>query len=259
MKPKGTAIGNPRSFENGDFNFKEYNAAAGPDNSGKTNPLRVLRMPASGDFLDLGATREIKFDQGKKPPAKPAVGAADLETRMVLQAPMYRHAESEEIPKPRKRPAVILGWPDLGDGLAPDDVTFHLQNGTAATFHFAGRITCYCPPFNTENPERFLDGMHPLRHGETVSGWKGIAAGADRRNTGPMRGALRPDGGFRVPTAYMHGAAAVPRRLKDACTRMAGTRPMELGCGPFPRGAAERWQEGADQKVTGTAEWKAPS
>ena len=66
MKPKGTTIGNLRSFENGDFNFKEYNVTAGPNNSGKTNPLRILRMPASGDFLDLGIAREIKFDQGKK-------------------------------------------------------------------------------------------------------------------------------------------------------------------------------------------------
>ena len=66
MKPKGTAIENLRSFENGDFNFKEYNVTAGPNNSGKTNPLRILRMPASGDFLDLGTTQEIKFDQGKK-------------------------------------------------------------------------------------------------------------------------------------------------------------------------------------------------
>ena len=70
MKPKGTAIENLRSFENGDFNFKEYNVIVGPNNSGKTNPLRILRMPASGDFLDLGITREIKFDQGKKTAGK---------------------------------------------------------------------------------------------------------------------------------------------------------------------------------------------
>ena len=47
MKPKGTTIGNPRSFENGESNFEGYNATAGPNNSGKTNPLRVLRMPAA--------------------------------------------------------------------------------------------------------------------------------------------------------------------------------------------------------------------
>ena len=195
----------------------------------------------------------------RKPPAKPAVGAADLETRMVLQALMHRHAEPEEIPKPRKRLAVILGWPDLGDGLAPDDVTFYFQNGVAATFHFARRITCYCRPFNAENPERFLGEMRYLIHGEIVSGWKGMAAGANRRNMEPMRGVLRPDGGSRVPTTYRHGAAAVPRRLKGTCTRMAGTGPMEPGCGPFPRGAAEGWQRGADQKAAGMAEWKAPS
>ena len=195
----------------------------------------------------------------KKSPVKLTVEATDLETRMTLQALMYRHVESEKIPKPWKRLAVTLGRLDLGDGLAPDDVTFYFQNGAAATFHFARRITYCCPPFNTKNPERFLDEMRPLRYDEMVSGWKDIAAGANRRNTGPMRGVLRPDGGSRVPTTYMHGAAAVPRRLKGTCTKTAGTGPMEPGCGPFPRGAAEGWQRGADQRATGTAEWKAPS
>ena len=152
-----------------------------------------------------------------------------------------------------------MGWPDLGDGLAPDSAAFHFQNGAAATFHFARRITYCCPPFDTENPERFLDEMCSLKYDEMVSGWKDMAAEANRRNVEPMRGVLRPDGGSRVPTTYRHGAATVPRRLKGACTKMAGTRPMEPGCGSFPRGAAERWQRGADQRVTDMAEWKALS
>ena len=66
MKPKGTAIENLRSFENSGFNFEGCNVTAGPNNSGKTNPLRILRMPASSEFLNLSITQEIKFDQGKK-------------------------------------------------------------------------------------------------------------------------------------------------------------------------------------------------
>ena len=66
MKPKGTAIENPRSFENGEFNFEEHSVTVGPNNSGKTNLLRILKMPVSGEFLNLSITPEIKFDQGKK-------------------------------------------------------------------------------------------------------------------------------------------------------------------------------------------------
>ena len=182
---------------------------------------------------------------------------------MILQALMHRHVEPEKVPKPWKRLTVISGWPDLGDGLAPDSVAFYCQNGAAATFHFARRIICYCPSFNTENPERFLDEMCSLKYDEMVSGWKDMTAEADRWNVEPMRGAMRPDGGpagpfggSRVPTTYRHGAVAVSRRLKGACTKMAGTRPMEPGCGSFPRGAAERWQRDIDQKATGMAEWK---
>ena len=199
----------------------------------------------------------------KKSPVKPTVEAADLETKMILQALTYRHVESEKIPKSWKRLAVILGWPDLGGGLAPDNVTFYLQNGVAVTFHFARHIICYCPSFNAENPERFLDEMCSLKYGEIVSGWKDMTAEANRWNTEPMRGALRPDGGLadqfggsRVPITCRHGAATVSRWLKGACIKMAGTRPIGLGHGPFPRGAAERRQRGTDQKATGMAEWK---
>ena len=66
MRLKGTTIGNLRSFENGEFNFEGYNVTVGPNNSGKTSPLRILKMLASGEFLNLGITQEIKFDQGKK-------------------------------------------------------------------------------------------------------------------------------------------------------------------------------------------------
>ena len=199
----------------------------------------------------------------KKSPVKLTVETTDLETKMILQALTYRHVESEKIPKSWKRLTVILRWPDLGDGLAPDNVTFYFQNGVAVTFHFAGHIICYCPPFNTEDPERFLDEMCSLKYDEIVSGWKDITAEANRWNMEPIRGVLRLDGGLvdpfggsHVPITYRHGAATVSRWLKDTCTRMAGTRPIELGCGSFPRGTAERWQRGADQKVTDMAEWK---
>ena len=66
MKPKSTTIENLRSFENSGFNFEGCNVTVGPSNSGKTNLLRILKMPASGEFLNLGITQEIKLDQGKK-------------------------------------------------------------------------------------------------------------------------------------------------------------------------------------------------
>ena len=66
MKLKSTTIGNPRSFENSEFNFEEYNVIVGPNNSGKTNLLRILKTLVSSEFLNLSITQETKFDQGKK-------------------------------------------------------------------------------------------------------------------------------------------------------------------------------------------------
>ena len=93
MKLKSITIENLRSFENSGFNFEGYNVIVGPNNSGKTSPLRILKMPVSSEFLNLSITPEIKFDQGKKPPVKLTVETTDLETKMILQALMYRHVE----------------------------------------------------------------------------------------------------------------------------------------------------------------------
>ena len=63
MKLKSTAIENLRSFENSEFNFEEYNVMVGPNNSGKTSLLRILKALVSGEFLNLGITQETKFDR----------------------------------------------------------------------------------------------------------------------------------------------------------------------------------------------------
>ena len=174
MKLKSITIENLRSFENSEFNFEEYNVIVGPNNSGKTNLLRILKMLVSNEFLNLRIMQEIKFEQRKKSLVKLTVETTDLETKMILQALMYRRIESEEIPKLWKQLTIILRWPDLGDDVAPDNVTFYFQNGVAVTFYFAGCIIFYCPSFNIENPEQFLDEMCSLKYDEITNKIKSI-------------------------------------------------------------------------------------
>ena len=174
MKLKSITIENLRSFENSEFNFEEYNVIVGPNNSGKTNLLRILKMLVSNEFLNLRIMQEIKFEQGKKSLVKLTVETTDLETKMILQALMYRRIKSEEIPKSWKQLTIILRWPDLGDDVAPGNVTFYFQNGVAVTFYFAGCIIFYCPSFNIENPEQFLDEMCSLKYDEITNKIKSI-------------------------------------------------------------------------------------
>ena len=174
VKLKSITIKNLRSFENSEFSFEEYNVIVGPNNSGKTNLLRILKMLASNEFLNLRIMREIKFEQGKKSLVKLTVETTDLETKMILQALMHKNIESEKIPKSWKQLTIILRWPDLGDDAAPDNVTFYFQNGVAVTFHFAGHMIFYCPSFNIENPKQFLDEMCSLKYDEITNKIKSI-------------------------------------------------------------------------------------
>ena len=179
MRLKSITIENLRSFENSEFNFKEYNVIVGSNNSGKTNLLRILRMLTSDELLSLGITQEMKFKQGKKSQVKLVIETTDSETKMILQVLMDRFIESEKISESWKHIVIILSWQGLGNNAAPYNVTFYFQSGVAVTFRLAEHTVFYCPSFNTENPEQFLDEMCSLTYGEVVN--KTGVVGADTR------------------------------------------------------------------------------
>ena len=179
MKIESITIENLLSFNKSEFNFVDYNVIVGPNNSGKTNLLRILKMLASNELLNLGITQEMKLKQGKKSQIKLAIETTDSETKMILQVLTDRFIESEKIPEPWRHIAIILSWQGLGNNTAPYNATFYFQSGVAVTFCLAEHTVFYCPSFNTENPEQFLDEMCSLTYGEVVS--KTRVAGADTR------------------------------------------------------------------------------
>ena len=66
MKIESITIENLLSFNKSEFSFVDYNVIVGPNNSGKTNLLRILKMLTSNELLNLGITQEMKLKQGKK-------------------------------------------------------------------------------------------------------------------------------------------------------------------------------------------------
>ena len=179
MKIESITIENLLSFNKSEFNFVDYNVIVGPNNSGKTNLLRILKMLTSNELLNFGITQKMKLKQGKKSQIKLAIETTDSETKMILQVLMDRFIESEKIPEPWRHIAIILSWQGLGNNAAPCNATFYFQSGVAVTFCLAEHTVFYCPSFNTENPEQFLDEMCSLTYGEVVN--KTRVAGADTR------------------------------------------------------------------------------
>ena len=126
-------------------------------------------MLTSSGLLNVRITQEIRFKQGKKSRIKLTIEATDWETKMIVQALTNRFIESEKIPESWKHLTIMLSWQDLGEDLAPDNVTLYFRNGIVVAFHFIEYIIFYCPSFNTEDPERFLDEMCSLSYGEITS------------------------------------------------------------------------------------------
>ena len=95
----------------------------------------------------MGTTQEIKFDQGKKNRRQNLqLGLQIWKPRWFYRRQCIDTLSRKKVPKPRKRLAVILGWPDLGDGLAPDDVTLYFQNGGGGNFSFCQAHHMLLPP-----------------------------------------------------------------------------------------------------------------
>ena len=178
MKLKSIIIENLRSFEHSEFSFQEYNVIVGSNNSGKTNLLRILKALTSRGLLDWTITQKMRFKQGKKSRIKLTIEITDLEAKMILQVLMNKYIESEKIPKSWKCLTIILSWQDLGDDVAPYNATFYFQSRVAVTFRLSEHIAFYCPSFNTENPEQFLDEMCSLTYNEVANRTKNIGANA---------------------------------------------------------------------------------
>ena len=85
VKLKSITIENLLSFENSEFNFKEYNVIVGPNNSGKTNLLRILKLLASENLSIFGITQQMRLRQGKESQIKLTIETTDQEIKMLLQ------------------------------------------------------------------------------------------------------------------------------------------------------------------------------
>ena len=162
VKLKSVTIENLLSFENSEFNFKEYNVIVGPNNSGKTNLLRILKLLASENLSIFGITQQMRLRQGKESQIKLTIETTDQEVKMLLQALLNKHIDSGEIHDSWKHLTIILNWPALGNNLIPDNVILYFQNKVAVIANFDGHTIFYCPPLD-DDLEHLLNKMRSLK------------------------------------------------------------------------------------------------
>ena len=166
MNLKSITIENLLSFESSTFDFEKYNVIVGPNNSGKTNLLRILKMLMTDDLIRLEIKQKLKFDQEKKSQIKLTLEATEREIRMIWQAITHKYVEA--IPD-SKRFTIIWSWPDLGTTLTPKNIILYFQNGVAIIFMYSVYHIFYLPSFEPENSEEFLNELCNLDYNSLIT------------------------------------------------------------------------------------------
>ena len=166
MKIKRITIENLLSFKKSVFNFKKYNVIVGPNNSGKTNLLRILTMLRRGNLLGLKITQKMKYEEGKKSQIKLEIEITDKEIRLILQAMLNQYISPETPLGSWKNFTIMLNWSNLGNNLSTEKIILYFQNGIAIALGYIKHHIFYCHAFGAENPEQYVDSLGNLSHTE---------------------------------------------------------------------------------------------
>ena len=166
MKIRRITIENLLSFKKSEFNFKEYNVIVGPNNSGKTNLLRILTLLTANNLLGLKITQKMKYEERKKSQIKLEIELANNEIRLILQAMLNQYIDRETSLESWKNFTLMLSWSNLGNNLTPEKATLYFQNGTTIILTYNMHHIFYYHLFEAKNPEQLLDKLENLSYNE---------------------------------------------------------------------------------------------
>ena len=165
MKFESIKIENMLSFDKCKFQFKDYNVIVGPNNTGKTNLLRILKTVILSDGLSgLQIPEEMKLDRSKKSKIEIVVRMSNEETRLLLECITDKPIQPQEFDEELKHTTMILNWTDLvRKASIPNNVIFCFGNGMTVTTYFDKMIM-----FNwrhlSEDRDQFLKSLECLEY-----------------------------------------------------------------------------------------------
>ena len=130
MHLESIRIKNLLSFEDSVFPFTKYDVIVGPNNSGKTNLLRILSMIAKGPLNYLRLAQESKLNPDKPTVIKIKMKLDEREAPMVFQCVFGENVPSNQIQEQAKDLEVTIFWSHAEqNSLAPIIVLYAFGNG----------------------------------------------------------------------------------------------------------------------------------
>ena len=137
MYLKRICIDNLLSFKHAEFSLGAYTVIAGPNNSGKTNLLRILEMVSKNENLEyLQLNRRNKFDPNKPSEIALTLELDESETKMVFQGIFGINYQINKISKKVKTLGITIFWGnDQLEMIHPKFTLYEFSSGfTIATY-----------------------------------------------------------------------------------------------------------------------------
>ena len=165
MKFESIKIENMLSFGKCEFRFKDYNVIVGPNNTGKTNLLRILKTVILSDGLSgLQIPEQMKLDRSKKSKIEIAVEMSNEETRLLLECITDKSIQPQEFDKRLKCMTMILNWTDLvREAVIPNNIIFCFGNGMTVTMFF-DKLIMFNWRHLSEDRDQFLKSLECLKY-----------------------------------------------------------------------------------------------
>ena len=162
MYLKRICINNLLSFKRAEFSLGAYTVIAGPNNSGKTNLLRILEMISKNENLEyLQLNRRNKFDPDKSSEITLTLELDESEIEMVFQGIFGMNYQVNTIPKDVKTLNIIIFWGnDQLEMIHPKFTLYEFGNGFTIATHQSGENIAYDTrsiPGNRADYEKQID------------------------------------------------------------------------------------------------------
>ena len=124
-------IKNLLSFEDALLSLAKYNVIVGPNNSGKTNFLRILAMIAKNERIDsFHLKRRLKLDPEKPTEITLRVRMEENESSMIFQCIFGTEETGVKIHESARTIDVTIVWDEAAqDTLPPKFTMFRFDNG----------------------------------------------------------------------------------------------------------------------------------
>lgn len=134
------------SYDDTEINLQNYNVVVGPNNSGKTNLVRVLKLlQTSNQFTYTDLPQEFKFNKDKPTLISLHLKLSDEETRILLQYIFHKSISKQQFPEHIKNIQLSILWTDT---VSPDSrpqnyfcrfnngiTLFHEHGDTSISYH----------------------------------------------------------------------------------------------------------------------------